>query len=227
MTGATAADVAAALVPDPTAEVAPPRERAPAEAPPHEEPESQPIRGSDVGSDHDRGIGLGASADAWAAVIGDVVRLDVRATYQRLRSELELGDVEPVHAYGQIHKAMDRAERNYHDAVLLSRAAKLEQERIDREVQARLEILRTTARKELEQEKRGALPEKSKASPRATSEEVLDRVRSGWPDEFTARQRETEEMHAARASCEGLVAAWSSRAQTLRKMAERYVRNGG
>lgn len=215
---AVAADVAASIIPNPEVEQAPAKERAHVEAPPYQTREP----GED---DAGLGIGLGTRERAWGAIVEDVVRVDVERTYKRLRAELALGD--NANAYGEIHQALDRAERNFFDAVLLSRAAKLEQERVDREVEGRLEILRTQGRKDVEAAKRAELDPKSKATGRATLQEVEDYVRSSWPDEFAARKRETEEMHAARAACEGLVTAWSSRAQTLRKLAERYIRNGG
>jgi hypothetical protein len=194
VTSGSAAIAAAAVIPDPEAEQAPPHEVA------GELPSSYPNPPGTM---------------PWGQVIDDVIQIDVVGTYQRLRDDLSLG--EDAHAYGELAAALDRADRNFHSAVLLARAAKLEQEKIDRQVEGRLEILRTTARQELEQEKADG-----KRSKAPTLEEVADRCRASWPDEWEALNRNKDEIHAARASCEGLQSAWSSRAQSLRKLIERY-----
>jgi hypothetical protein len=191
-----AAVAAARVIPDPDAE----------ELPPHEERRNPPIATKDRGW-------------PWSIVIDEVSGVDVEAVYRRLREDLSLG--ENAHAYGEIHSALDRADRNWHDSVLLARAAKLEQEGVDREVQTRLEVLRTTARAELEQEKADG-----KRSKAPTIEEVTDRCRANWPDEWESLHRRSDEIHAARSSCEGLQAAWGSRSQSLRRLVDRYVAGG-
>jgi hypothetical protein len=204
-TEAAAAHAASQIIPEPDTG-APPREEERAE-PQGAEERADLTRAGDAPA-HDEG-------NPWGVIVEDVRRINVAETYERLRADLMLGDL--AHAYGEVAIALDAADRNYHDAVLLARATKLEQERVDREVNERLEVLRTSARGELEKEKGGK---------RATLEEVRDRVQANWPDEFGRLSRRTEEMHAVRGTVDGLVDAWASRAQSLRKLADRVAPPG-
>ena len=102
---------------------------------------------------------------------------------------------------------------------MLVRAAKLEEQQVDRTVAMRMEVLRTAARSKIEEEKRAAAKESgSKASGKATLEEVRDRCYADWPDEVSSLERRSQEFHAARAVVEELAQAWRSRAASLREL---------
>lgn len=157
-----------------------------------------------------------AIAAMWGPVVETITRIDVAAVQERLYRELTLGD--GVTEYGAILHALDAADRNIVDAARLERAAKLEQQRVDREVNIELEVLRTAARNELEREK--AEGKKSKAP---TIEEVSDRMLNNWPTKVSQLEDQTHQIHAVRAVCETLTQAWRSRASSLRAMADRYA----
>lgn len=148
---------------------------------------------------------------AWGAVIESVESVDPPALYKELVAALRLGD--RATDYGTIHHSLDNAEYNAFRAGQLVRAAKLEQDRVDRVCDQELEVLRTNARKELEAEKGGK---------KATIQEVEDRMMkagSGWPDLVSRLKRRKEEAHAQRGVCEHLEESWRSRCNTLRVMA--------
>lgn len=182
------------------------------DAPPHED--------TGVGvPEHEEGHGEGAAparADGWGTIITTIRGIDVAKMYQRLYDELVLG--EGASEYGSILHALDRADRNIVDAERLVRAAKLEQERVDRNVAIELEVLRTTARKELEAEK--AAGTRSKAP---TLDDIRDRMTGNWPTKMGEVNGPSEEIHGVRSVCEKLEVAWRSRAQSLRAMADRYA----
>lgn len=147
----------------------------------------------------------------WGAVIESVEQVDPPALYRELVAALRLG--EAATDYGTVHRALDNAEHNAFRAGQLARAAKLEQERVDRTCDQELEVLRTRARKELEQEKGGK---------KATLQEVDDRMMAagtGWPDLVSRLKRRKDEAHAQRGTCEHLEESWRSRCNTLRVMA--------
>lgn len=156
------------------------------------------------------------SQRTWGAIVDDVVRIDVRATYEHLRDSLSLGD--GVTEYGTLLSALDQADRNYVDAVKLARATKLEEQQVDRKVSEELEVLRSTARDELEHEK-----SEGKRSKAPTIQDIEDRMMSNWPTKVHELRRRSEEMHAARAVAEGIEVAWKSRAASLRSMVDRYA----
>lgn len=162
------------------------------------------------------GGGGGILGTGWGTIVQDVRTLDVEAMYRRLYDDLVLGD--GVNEYGAILHALDRADRNIVDAERLVRAAKLEQERVDRAVAIELEVLRTTARKELEAEK--AAGTRSKAP---TLDDIADRMTANWPTKMGEVKAHSEEIHGVRSVCEKLEVAWRSRAQSLRSMADRYA----
>lgn len=148
---------------------------------------------------------------SWGSVIESVEQVDPPALYRELVAALRLGD--RATDYGTVHRALDGAEHNSFRAGQLARAAKLEQERVDRACDQELEVLRTNARKELEGEKGGK---------KATIQEVEDRMMkagSGWPDLVSRLKRRKEEAHAQRGVCEHLEESWRSRCNTLRVMA--------
>lgn len=155
-------------------------------------------------------------SDGWRTIIEDVVTIDVDETYQRLRDALSLGD--NAHAYGEVAQALDSADRNYFDSILLTRAAKLEEQRVEAKANEVLEVIRSAARSELEAEKKNG--ERSKAP---TIQDVEDRMVASWSETVIGKRREIAELHAARAVTEGLSSAWSSRAQSLRKLLERIA----
>lgn len=192
---------AAQLVPDPTAEGG--------DVPPPEvsnrfdTPKDAPLRKDDRGP--------------WGSIIDSIIQVDPEQLYARLRKALTL---EADHtSYAVVAEALDRADANYFDASMLVRAAKLEEQLVDRGIAIRMELLRTTARAHVEEEKRAAAKETgSKASGKATLEEVRDRCYADWPDEVSALERKSDEFHAARAVAEELAQAWRSRAASLREL---------
>lgn len=194
--------VSEALIPPADVSDAPPHEDAGVDVPPHEE-------------QHGEGAAP-ARADGWGTIITTIRGIDVATMYQRLYDELVLG--EGVNEYGLILYALDRADRNIVDAERLVRAAKLEQERVDRNVAIELEVLRTTARKELEAEK--AAGTRSKAP---TLDDIKDRMTANWPTKMGEVSGPSEEIHGVRSVCEKLEVAWRSRSQSLRAMADRYA----
>lgn len=201
-----AASRASELVPDPEA-VAPARE-------------SHPDAGVSTRVDTAVMSGAGASDPArgpWGVIIDSVLSVDPEATFTRLRAELSL---EMDHtSYAHVAAALDLADRRYFEASLLVRGAKLEEQRIERQIDMRLEVLRTQARTEIETEKRLAAKESgAKTVGKATLEEVRDRCFSSWPDEVSALERKKDEYHAARAVTEELASAWRSRASSLREL---------
>lgn len=153
----------------------------------------------------------------WGSIIDAVLTVDPETTFRTLRDELAL-EVEHT-SYASVAAALDVADRRYFEASLLVRAAKLEEQKVDREIEMRMEVLRTAAREEIEKAKREAAKETgSKAMGKATAEEVRDRCRANWPDEVTSLERRSEEYHAARAVTEELATAWRSRASSLREL---------
>lgn len=157
-----------------------------------------------------------AIAMMWGPVVESVTAIDVSAMHERLYRELSLGG--GVTEYGAILHALDAADRNIVDAARLERAAKLEQERVDREVSVDMEVMRTAARRELEVEK-----SEGKRSKAPTLEEVRDRMLNNWPSKVAELEGNTQKIHAVRAVCETLTIAWRSRASSLRAMADRYA----
>ena len=157
-----------------------------------------------------------ATPKPWSAIVETVIRLDVEAMYNRLSAELTLAG--GGESYGEIARALELADHNSFEAAKLERAAKLEQERVDAEVEAEMEVLRTNAAGELEAEKAAGTRSKS-----PTIQDIKDRVVAKWPELSASLTRRSHEIHATRATCEALTSAWRSRAVTLRVLAERFV----
>lgn len=202
VTAAEAASRAAELIPDPGVFVPPPVEE-------REESESA--------EDVPPGLSFEPSHGPWGTIIDSIISVDPERTFLRLRAELSL-DSEHVN-YASVAAALDLADRRYFEASTLVRAAKLEEQRVDREIEMRLEVLRTQARADVEKDKRAAiLAAGSKAVGNATIEEVKDRCRSNWPDEMSSLERRRDEHHAARGVAEELATAWRSRAASLREL---------
>lgn len=156
----------------------------------------------------------------WGNVVTDVFALDIDATYKRLSDELSLGN--DITQYGVVLAALDASGRNAWDAARLVRAAKLADEEVAREIEERLEVLRSTARTHLEAEKSKA--KKDGAATKApTLQEVRDRMVASWPDEVHALEQRKSYMHGAFRAIESLEKAWWDRAQSLRKVADRFT----
>ena len=155
----------------------------------------------------------------WGAIVESVFRLDAREVYARLVAELSLGD--GATEYGVVLAAVDCSARNIFDSARLVRAAKLEDERLGSSIDERLEVLRSTARAELEQEKT-----EGKRSKAPTIQDIDDRMVAGWPDEARALRASKAEMHGALRAAEGLETAWRSRASDLRAMLDRFQHHG-
>lgn len=226
---------AAGVIPDPTRKAAPPKEEhgdpwdqveADAQAGAAAEaagesvsidsiPEEAPKRAR-IPADSSP-LPRGPTPGGWGAMIHTVTSIDdPRRMYDRLYNELTLG--EGATEYGAVLVAADRAEQNRVDACRLARFTKLEDERVEHEVKKRLEVLRTSAREELDKEK--AAGTRSKAP---TIQDVEDRVVANWPDEVESIRRRTAEMHGVLRAVEGLEDAWKSRCHTLRVIMERVA----
>lgn len=207
VTSGEAAARASELIPDPAG----------VEAPPPERPAVSTRVDTPPASSSTKGAGAGDERGPWGSIIDAVLTVDPERTFDRLRAELSL---EADHtSYAAVAAALDLADRRYFEASVLVRGAKLEEQRIDREVGMRMEVLRTAARQKIEDEKRTAAKETgSKASGKATLEEVRDRCYADWPDEVSALERRSQEYHAARAVAEELATAWRSRAASLREL---------
>lgn len=148
----------------------------------------------------------------WGGVINDTVRIDVTATFRRLTADLDLGD--GVGDYGAAIRALDLAARNAFDATRLTRAAKIADEEFAAQLDERLEVLRSGARKALEEEKAEAKRKGEPAKP-PTLQEVEDRMVASWPDEVRSIRRRKAEMHGAFRSIEGLEESWRQRHRAL------------
>lgn len=156
----------------------------------------------------------------WGNVITDVFNIDIEKTYKRLTEELALGGA--ATQYATVLSALDVSARNAFDAVRLSRAAKRTDEDVSREIDERLEVLRTTARELLETEKAAA--KKAGGTVKApTVQEIKDRMIATWPDEMQSLESRKSYMHGAFRSIEGLEKAWWDRCQSLRKIADRFT----
>jgi len=154
----------------------------------------------------------------WSTITERVINVDPKTTFERLESQLAIGDHT---SYAEIASALEVADRRFFEASILVRAAKLAEQEADREIQLKLEVLRTEARSKIESEKRAAAQASgSKSLGKATLEEVRDAVMATWPDEVRSLERRSEEFHAARAVVEELATAWRSRASSLRTLAE-------
>lgn len=157
-----------------------------------------------------------ASHAPWAKVVDDVYRIDVVETYRRLTENLSLGDA--ATQYGAVLAALDAAERDAFDAVRLHRAAKLEEERVEVDVSKALEIMRTSARDELEREKTDG-----KRSKAPTIQDVEDRMLANWPSEVTRHRERLAVQHGATRAIEELAGSWRSRCASLRAIMERVA----
>jgi hypothetical protein len=160
----------------------------------------------------------------WGNVITDVFRFDVEEVYAELTRGLMLGD--GASEYGAVLRALDHASRNAYDAARLVRAAKIADESFGSEIDERLEVLRTTAREQLEQEKTSAKAD-GKAAKAPTLQEIADRMLANWPDEMRSLNGRRGEMHGAFRSLEALEKAWWDRCATLRTMADRFQAGRG
>lgn len=159
----------------------------------------------------------------WGGVIEHAFTIDPESLYQRLYDELRLGD--DATEYGAVLHAADRAEQNAIDATRLARHAKLEDEQVSRKVDERLEVLRTTAKNELEKEVADSFDEKLKKTTKKapTIQDITDRMQANWPDEYNSLSRRKEEMHGVLRVCEGIESMWRSRCATLRVILERVA----
>ncbi len=151
---------------------------------------------------------------AWGNVVTDTLNVkDPAKVANRLRSELELG-LDRTN-YGMVLEALDRSDRNLEDAGRLYRSAKAEEARFDLACLERLETLRSAAIVELQEE----YTDKKRRSP--VNKDIEDRLMNNWPDEYRAIKTRQAELHQAVRALETLVAAWASRAPSLRIMAEK------
>lgn len=239
MSSGRAAEVASSVVPNPAAPVVPPHEadvvieEAPWDAAAeevsldddfakHNAPES--IRTAAASPARSKSTATPAGEKrGWGGVIEHAFSIDPQELYQRLYEELRLGD--GATEYGVVLAAADRAEQNAVDAVRLARHAKLEDEAVSRKIEERLEVLRSAAKKELDQEVIDSYDEKLKKTTKKapTIQDIADRVQANWPDEYNSASRRKEEMHGVLRICEGIAESWRSRCATLRGILERVA----
>lgn len=156
---------------------------------------------------------------AWGMVVEDVYRLDVWPVYERLRDGLRDGD---GNEYATVLRALDRASQNLFNAYRLHGAAILEAAREEREADAEMEILRTTARAELQAE---AASGKRKGV--VTKDEVADRCLANWPEQARALLGRRERAKQTAEIMGGLVEAWKRRHQALDAKARRAADAAG
>ena len=156
----------------------------------------------------------------WGNVVTDVFAIDIDATYKRLSDDLSLGN--DITQYGVVLAALDASGRNAWDAARLTRAAKLADADVAAEIDERLEVLRSTARAQLDAEKTKAKKDGG-AAKAASIQEVRDRMIANWPDEVHALEQRKAYMHGAFRAIEALEKAWWDRAQSLRKVADRFT----
>ena len=157
-------------------------------------------------------------------VVEDLYRIEVWPLYERLRDGLRQGD---GHEYAGIVHALDRASQNLFDAYRLHGVAVMEAAREEREVDAEMEILRTTARAELAADQ--VLPDGSvqKRKGVVTKDEVSDRCLSAWPDQVRALLAKKERAAQSAKTMEGLIEAWRKRHQALENKARRAADAAG
>ncbi len=86
----------------------------------------------------------------------------------------------------------------------------------------RLEIMRSTAREQLESEK-SALKASGGSAKAPTLQEVQDRVIANWHDEWSSIEARKAEMHGAFRSIEGLKEAWNERGRQLNRIADGFI----
>lgn len=159
-----------------------------------------------------------SAAGTWGGLIETVLEIgDPRSLYDRLYAELSLEGGE-LASFGAIAAAANHAERNIVDATRLHRAARLEEERVRYDTAKREEILRTSARAELEREKADG-----KRSKAPTIQDVEDRMIASWPDALSDIRGARDKVHAVVETTDALCRAWVSRAATLRSMLDRFA----
>lgn len=151
---------------------------------------------------------------AWGNIVVDTLRIaDPAGLARRLRDELTLGDDRTN--YGRVLEALDRSAHNLDAAGRLYRSAVIEEQRYESQTAERLEVLRSTAKEDLQAE----YQKKLRKSP--TKEDVEDRIVANWPDEYRTTKLRRAELHGAVRSLEILKDAWSARCAALRTMADK------
>jgi hypothetical protein len=137
-----------------------------------------------------------------------------------LTDELTLG--EATAEYGVVIRAVDNAGRNYYDAIRLSRVAKIADLKFSAEMDRELEVMRSTAREQLESEK-SALKASGGSAKAPTLQEIQDRVIGNWGDQWQSIENRKAEMHGTFRALEGLKDAWSERGRQLNRIADGFV----
>lgn len=153
---------------------------------------------------------------AWGVVVEDLNKIDVEATYRRLVDSLALGVNHTDR--GIVLNALNNAEKNAFNAGQLARLAKLEQELVEQKCDRELEVLRTDARKELDQEKKDGTRTKA-----PTIQDVDDRIMAKWPDRVSSLRTRKEEAHGVRGTMDNLLESWRSRCFSLRTLADKLA----
>ncbi len=153
----------------------------------------------------------------WGKVVSDLYSINVEATYVKLKSALSLG--EGATEYGVVLRAADKAEQYAFEAGQLARLAKLEQENVDLECDKELEVLRTQAREELEDE-RSKQPEE-KPEPAASTEEPVTEQEGAPPATARKGRKKAEPKPARRAPTiqdleDKMMANWPKRVKSLK-----------
>lgn len=160
----------------------------------------------------------------WGVVVEDMKKLDVQATYNKLRDALSLGN--NATAYGEVLAAADTAEQNSFQAGMMVRMAKLEQIRIDGLIEEEMEVLRTAARKDITKERAEGMDKDKLAKSgvgRITNQEVDDKMLADYAGHVRKLKARSAEAHGVRGTMEALYDAWKSRCATLRMMAEKVA----
>lgn len=147
----------------------------------------------------------------WGAVLDEIYRIDVRKVYEQLSRELTVdwGSM----SLGRLHQLANSADARAFEAAKLHRASKLEEERVEDEIERQFASMREAARREL------AVDKAEKKIARAPSAaDVDDRVRQRWPDRWRKLREQKARIHGGVQACEELLASWRARSATLRAM---------
>jgi hypothetical protein len=133
---------------------------------------------------------------------------DVKAAYDRLEAELEVGDARTD--YGTVMQHLDRAERNARMAHRLWQTAIVEFKRWELDNEVVSSGMRLEATRSLQREKESGLRAKQ-----ITDADVESRVADLFPDEWRSQQWQRNRLKGMVASMENLSEVWLSRCRTL------------
>lgn len=136
---------------------------------------------------------------------------NMQETWERLRKALVIGEKRSDH--GTLQQALDRAEKNAHDAHRLYVTAKVEHQRWERENDVVFSAMWSKANRSLQKEKDDGL-----RSKQITDADIKARMATLWPDEYSAQETRRAKVKATVEALEDLAEQWKSRCRTLQTM---------